>query len=122
MLNKKTSFIAAALSILFVTGCYYDKEELLYPGSGNINCSGVVPSYTADVRPLLQTKCNTSGCHNAASGAGSVVLETHTQVASKKARINQRCVIEKTMPPTGPLTPSELKTLKCWIDAGAPNN
>lgn len=115
-------FVLLASGLLIFGGCYYDNEALLYPGSSTINCTGVAASFSANVKPLLQSKCNVSGCHNAASGGGGVVLETYTQVAAKAGRIKQRCVIEKTMPPSGPLSTADIATLKCWIDSGAPNN
>lgn len=116
----------AVFLLLFVlpnlTGCYYDNEALLYPGSGTVSCTGVSARYSTDVTPILQAKCNLAGCHNAASGAGGTVLETYTQVAAKKTRIYQRCIVEKSMPPGTPLSPAEVASIKCWIDAGAPNN
>jgi hypothetical protein len=37
-------------------------------------------------------------------------------------RINERVILQKSMPPTGPLPPAEINQLKCWIAAGALNN
>jgi uncharacterized membrane protein len=51
-----------------------------------------------------------------------LVLESYTQVANSAGGINQRCIIEKTMPPSNPLTPNEIAILTCWINAGTPNN
>lgn len=111
-----------AIIIISVTGCYYDKEELLYAGSGTISCTGVSAKFSTDVNPIIQNKCATAGCHNAAAGAGGTVLETYAQILAKAIRIKQRCVVEKNMPPGTPLTPAEIAVLKCWIDSGAPNN
>lgn len=119
-LSVISSFIIVT-AILVISGCYYDNEALLYPG-GTVDCTTVNAKFSVDVKPIIQAKCNTAGCHNAASVAGGVVLETHAQVAAKAARINQRCVVEKSMPPGGPLTPGEIAILKCWIDSGSPNN
>lgn len=121
---KKSAFAFFAFLLILFTGngCYYDKEDELYPGSGTISCTGVAAKFTTDVKPLLQSKCATSGCHNSASAAGGVVLETYAQIAGKSARINQRCVVEKTMPPGAPLNPTEIAIIKCWIDSGSPNN
>lgn len=112
----------AASTLLLITGCYYDNESLLYPGSNTINCNGVSAKFSVDVKPILQAKCTLSGCHNAASGAGGTILETYSQVAAKAARIDARCVVQKNMPPTVPLSTTETATLKCWIDSGTPNN
>jgi uncharacterized membrane protein len=104
------------------SGCYYDKEELLYGNSGTINCATISAKFSTDVKPIIQSKCATAGCHDAASASGGAVLETYTQIAAQSARINQRCVVEKNMPTTGPLPPAEIAAIKCWIDSGAPNN
>jgi uncharacterized membrane protein len=114
--------IMAMVMIGITGGCYYDKEELLYPGTGTISCTTVSAKFGTDIKPIMQNKCATSGCHNTASAAGGVILVTYAQVNGKAARINQRCVITKDMPPSAPLTPSEIASLKCWIDSGAPNN
>lgn len=103
-----------------ISGCYYDKEELLYPGSV-VNCNTINAHFT-DVKPIIQAKCATTGCHNAASAAGNTVLETYDQISSKAARINQRALIDRTMPPSPPLTTTDIGILKCWINSGAPNN
>lgn len=103
---------------MLTAGCYYDKEELLYPGS-SIDCSTVAATYTK-VQAIMTSKCNT--CHSARSAAGGVVLETYDQVKAHADRINQRAIVEKTMPPTTALATEEIAILKCWISSGTPNN
>lgn len=110
-----------AIVIVLASGCYYyDKEELLYPSS-TVDCSTVNATYTA-VKSILAGKCNTAGCHNAASAAGSAVLETYDQAKALAPRIKQRALVDKTMPPGGALSASEIATLTCWINSGTPNN
>ncbi len=108
--------------IIAAQGCYYDKEELLYGGSATVSCATVSSKFSTDVKIIIQNKCATAGCHNAASASGGAVLETHAQVAALAARIKQRSVVEKTMPSAGPLLPAEIAIIKCWIESGAPNN
>jgi uncharacterized membrane protein len=119
---KKRLFVGVSISVLMLSGCYYDKEEILYPGSGTVDCTTVPAGFAADVRPLIQSKCAISGCHNAAGASGGVVLENYSQISGKKDRINARAVVERSMPPTGPLTNAEAAKIKCWIDAGGLNN
>ena len=118
-LNVSIAFFSA----LAFTSCYYDKEELLYPGStAAVDCSTVPATFSTEVLPLFTTRCALSGCHNAASASGGLVLDSYTQANAKKDRINIRAVVEKSMPPTGPLAPAEAAKIKCWIDGGALNN
>ncbi|THU39780.1 hypothetical protein FAM09_13785 [Niastella caeni] len=105
--------------ILLAAGCYYDKGELIYPDTAD--CSKVNATYTA-VKAILTTKCNTAGCHNTASAAGSIVLETYDQAKAQAGRIKQRAIVDKTMPPGSPLTASDISLLTCWINSGTPNN
>jgi uncharacterized membrane protein len=102
---------------MLMTGCYYDKEDLLYPGK--VDCSVVEATYTK-VQAIMITKCNT--CHSARNAAGGTVLETYEQVKANADRINQRAIIEKTMPPAAPLSANEIAILQCWISSGAPHN
>lgn len=106
-----------------MAGCYYDKEKILYPGS-NIpaDCTVTPSKFAADVQPLIISKCATQGCHDAGGASGGVILQSYQQVSDKKDRINTRALVDKTMPPSGPLTPAEAAKIKCWIDAGGLNN
>jgi uncharacterized membrane protein len=116
---KYTCICLVAASLL--CSCYYDKEELLYPGNNTIDCNTTAAKFSSNVQPLITSKCAASSCHDA-SAAGGIILQNYTQVSSVKERINTRVLVEKTMPPTGALAPAEMAILKCWIAAGAPNN
>jgi uncharacterized membrane protein len=104
--------------IMLMAGCYYDKEELLYPGSA-VDCSVVLATFSK-VKSIMTNRCNT--CHNARDAAGGTVLETFDQIKAKADRINQRVIVEKTMPPGMVLSTEEIAILKCWISSGMPNN
>lgn len=119
---KLTRNLTGLLFLMLAAGCYYDKEELLYPGSGQaVNCSTVSAKFSTDVLPLVTAKCAIPTCHNS-SAAGGLVFQNYSQVSAAKDRINQRVVVEKSMPPTGALAASEISILQCWIESGAPNN
>jgi uncharacterized membrane protein len=115
-------FLLIGILVLSVDSCYYDKEALLYPKNGTDSCSGINAAFATEIHPLIQHNCATSGCHIAADAAGGTILETYDQIVAKVARIDQRCIVEKSMPPGAPLTGTEISALKCWIEAGAPNN
>ena|SRR5687768_15736987 len=118
--NRRGWLIVPILTVMSIlnTGCYYDKAELLYPGS-TVDCSTVSATFT-NVKSIMANRCN--GCHNARDAAGGTVLETYDQVKAKADRINQRVIIEKTMPPGASLTAREIAILTCWISSGTPNN
>jgi uncharacterized membrane protein len=123
---RKSIFLTAAgfiaIMVLSLSGCYYDHEETLYHKSATVDCTTINAKFSTDVAPIISGKCATSGCHDAASSAGGTVLTNYAQISAKAARINQRCIIDKTMPPGSPLTTTEVGILQCWINSGAPNN
>ena len=105
-----------------MTGCYYDKEELLYPDSNTaVDCSTVSAKFSADVAPIISSQCATSGCHDA-TASGGIVLQNYAQISAAKDRIQTRALTEKTMPPSGPLPAAQVNAIQCWINSGAPNN
>jgi uncharacterized membrane protein len=120
--HKTKSFFSVIMITAAIQGCYYDKEELLYPGSNAaVDCTTVNAKFAADVLPLITSKCATSGCHDA-TASGGVVFQNYAQINAVKDRINARAVVEKTMPTAGPLSQAETNIIKCWIESGAPNN
>lgn len=121
-IKKYTLLLHLFFMVILVSGCYYDKEELLYPGSTQpVDCNTVPAKFSADVSPLVISKCAIPGCHNSFA-AGGFIFQNYKQVSEAKERINRMAVIEKSMPPSGPLLPAEINIIKCWIESGAPNN
>lgn len=102
----------------------------------NIEIPGRNVSYQEYIEPVLQIKCANRACHDAISGAGGIVLVTHTHVTRDASIVfpynpeNSRLVwaIEgqtgTIMPPLGyyPLTANQVEGIKTWISEGAQNN
>jgi uncharacterized membrane protein len=118
ILKKSVGSLIVVCGMLWLDSCYYDNEETLY-NKTTVDCTTIAATYDANVQPIINLKCATSGCHDA-SGAGSTVLLTYAQVKLSTDRINQRTIIDKTMPPGGGMTTDELNILKCWISNGTP--
>ena len=114
---KKIFFLAVLA--LGMESCYYDNEEELYPSDPN-SCNTDSLTYDNQIGSLINTNCSVSGCH--AAGGESPTLTTYQEVKSNIDRIEIRALIEKTMPPTGPLPQCELSQLTQWIADGAPEN
>ncbi len=123
-LKIKNCFITSLIFAIVIAaaGCYNDKASLIYPGSDQpVNCDSVQAKFTANVLPLISSKCSTPSCHDGAA-AGGFVLQNYFQVSGAQDRIKARVVVQKSMPPTGALLPTEINTIKCWLQNGAPNN
>jgi uncharacterized membrane protein len=122
MTGKVLSALLLIMAIALLQSCYNDKEELLYPDSGRpVDCTTISAKFSTDVSPIIRNKCATSGCHDAAA-SGGFVFQNYTQISAAKERIKASAVVNKTMPKGGALPQSEINILKCWIEAGAPNN
>ena len=109
-----------AISILVVGGCRYDVLPNP-PNSSPLNCATSPAKFRTDILPLVTSKCAIPGCHNT-DASGGIVLQNYAEISAAKDTIYQRAVVEKSMPPTGPLQPAEIALLKCWIENGAKDN
>ena len=116
MIRKIVSMLL--LSAAF-SGCFYDKEELLYPTAKD--CSTVDAHFAAQVQPLIQTRCAIAGCHDAASGNVGGPFTNYTQIKNKAGSIKTQ-VTSGAMPQGSTLTVEQIQLISCWVDSGAPNN
>ncbi len=102
-----------------ITGCVYNKEELLYPGSSD--CSTLNISFSADIQPIIQSSCAVAGCHDASSGNKGGPFINYTQIKNKATTIKNQVVAGK-MPQGSTLTSNQIKLIRCWVEKGALNN
>ena len=114
---KKIACVLTGVILLFYS-CYNDKEEILH---GTVTCDGVNASFVANVFPIIQTNCAVTDCHAAGSTNGPGPLTSYTQIKNAAIEIKS-AVVSRFMPKDGSLTTSQIKTISCWVDAGAPNN
>jgi hypothetical protein len=70
-------------------------------------------SFSADVLPLINSSCNTSGCHSTYSN--------YSQINAAKTSIRSR-IVNGSMPKNATFSNAQKDVVVCWIDAGAPNN
>jgi hypothetical protein len=110
-----------ALVLIATNGCYYDKEELLYPSNF---CDTSIVTWSGTIQPLITTRCATPSCH--VSGAQLPDLSTYAGVRAQadNGRIRARAIIgsPSIMPASGKLPACEIQKLDIWLQAGAPNN
>lgn len=109
-----------------VAGCYYDKEELLYPGACTAPAS---PLFSIDVAPLLDSRC--ISCHSYASSSGpggGILLDSYTAVkkqadSGKLLGSIQHASGYSAMPKnSGKIPACEIQKIQNWISSGALNN
>lgn len=78
-----------------------------------------IPSFSADIQPIINTNCALSGCH--VSGAQFPPLTAYTEIKDKADRVKTRTGAG-TMPPSGALSSENVQLIADWVDGGAPNN
>lgn len=91
--------------------------------NGPNTCEGI--SYAKDIQPIIQGQCATSGCH-VAGGTGPTDFSTYAGV---KMAVDYGSFKKRTidgnpsfMPVSGKLPDQMLSKIRCWLNAGAPNN
>lgn len=77
-------------------------------------------SYSKDVEPIFDTKCNLDGCHD--SSTGSRNWTNFANVKSQAGSIKVRTA-NRSMPIGGlTLTQQQIDIIGCWVEDGAANN
>jgi hypothetical protein len=111
--------------VLLLAGCYYDKVEVLYPGS--TTCTEItVSTFNANVLPLLKNRCNS--CHGGSSPSGGIALDTYSNVlkyvnnGSLMGSINFESGYSPMPKNSGKMSACEIRKIQSWIDSGASNN
>jgi len=121
------SILAIAITLVFFSSCYYDKEELLY-GSSNTPCTdttGTV-SYAQKIVPLFQQYCY--NCHSGNFPSGNIAMGTYAtdktiaqngKLYGSISHLSGFVAMPQGMPK---LSNCEIAVVKKWIDSGMPNN
>jgi hypothetical protein len=128
LLNKLKSItvlLAVGLVIVLVsaTGCYYDKEEKLYPQTV---CDSATVTYSSSVVPVLLSNCTV--CHGGNTPSAGIKLDTYAgvKVQADNGRLwgaVSQATSFSPMPKNGTkLNTCNLTKIKKWLDAGALNN
>lgn len=114
-----------SIYVILLAGCYYDKEENLYPAS--FQCTPAVdPAFSTHVLPLLEKKCN--NCHGGTFPSGGIRLDRFSEVMKYVGDGSLMGSIRHSsgfaaMPKNGTRLPAcEITNIQNWINAGAPDN
>ncbi len=114
--------------LFFITACYYDKKDLIYPQT-TVNCDTTTVGFNAAILPILQTNCN--NCHSsqsAASSGANIVLDNYNAV---KIHVNNSSLLNSilqngkasAMPKNSvKMDACSINKVTAWINKGALNN
>lgn len=103
------------LAILLVTACKKDEYK-------NLDCGKTPATYQADIRPIIESNCLSSGCHNAGSINGDFTGYAGLKGKANNGSLNKRVLEKKDMPSGGSLSLEDRGKIKCWLSNGASNN
>lgn len=114
--------------VVFISSCYYDKEDLLYGSANSRPCTdstGIV-SYSQKVVPMLQQQCYS--CHTGSFPSGGIVMGTYAtdkaigQNGKLYGSVNYSSGFSPMPKGMPKMSNCQIATIKKWIDAGMPNN
>jgi hypothetical protein len=107
------------MSALVIQSCYHDlPEPEIDPCSDEI-------SFETQVKPIINTSCALTGCHNGSLGPDrnwTVFSAFQAKSANVKDRITRSPGAPGHMPAVGSLTSVQIQTIVCWVDQGAQDN
>ena len=116
---KPWVFLLIAGPTLLVFSCKKDDPN-------PVDCSGLEPTYTADIKQILDASCALSGCHDAITSQNGVNLSTYATAQSVSMEDRFLGVIRHDggftpMPYNQPkLNDATIQLLTCWVQNGSP--
>ncbi|MEP6646872.1 MAG: hypothetical protein ABJC12_07270 [Saprospiraceae bacterium] len=101
------------------TACGSDAIEMF-------DCSVITPTYNLNIKPILDTSCAKSGCHDAQTNQSGFDLSSYSKAKSlsqQKAFLGS--IQQKSSYPAMPndgvkLSDDKIKLLSCWVQNGSP--
>jgi len=113
------TIVASVIAIFGLTAASTRQSELASVATGPVTFD--------DARHVIDRRC--AACHSAqpsdstfGAGPAGVMFDTPEQIVARAARIRERAVITRTMPPGNKthITDAERAVLAAWIAQGAP--
>jgi hypothetical protein len=105
--------------LLLVIACKKDAVD-------TADCSGFSPTYTADIKPILDASCALSGCHDSISQQDGKNLSTYEGALAVSQNDEFLGAIQhksgyEPMPQGGPkLADATIELITCWVQNGSP--
>ena len=90
------------------------------------DCTGVAPTYTNNIKPILDAACATEHCHTSGHASSGIDLSTYagsSAASNKKSFMGsiQHKPFYQKMPKNQPImADAEIHLLYCWIQNGSP--
>ena len=120
-INTGLTLSVLTLFVLFA-GCTKDEDPV-----DTIDCTGLTPTYTADIKAILDASCAKSGCHDSATQSDGKNLSNYAGASAVSVTNEFLGAIQHRqgfipMPKDGPqLDADKVRLLSCWVQNGSPN-
>jgi hypothetical protein len=117
-LPNKT-LLLLVFGLVFFFACSKDPDT-------NIDCTGLTPTYTADIKPILDASCAISGCHDAITQQNGYDFSSYESAKSASQGSRFLGAIQHksgfvAMPYNLPkLSDDKVQQLTCWVETGSP--
>lgn len=119
----------SGLFLFFSTGCYFDKEEELYPGAV---CDTSDTRYSVVLQPIIQAQCLSCHSNSQAPVAGNgVSFEGYTNLTNYLngpgqeiflGAINRLPGFPQMPKNSPPMSDCDVRKIEIWIEKGKQNN
>lgn len=118
------------IAIVALAGCYNDKADELYPspstGGGGTGCDTANVTFALSVKPILDAKCATAGCHDAATQGGGYNFSSYAGAKAAAPRmigaINWETGYSAMPKGMNKLDACEIAKITKWVNGGALDN
>jgi len=118
-LSNKSLLLLVVCLTFFFAACSKDPDT-------NIDCTGLTPTYNADIKPILDASCAISGCHDAITQQNGYDFSNYesAKAGSQGGRF-LGAIQHKSdfvaMPYNLPkLSDDKIQQLTCWVETGSP--
>lgn len=124
----KKKMLAAAVVMMALAGCYKDNVEDMYPAtSGGSNCDTTNVTFSGVIKPIIDAKCATAGCHINASASGISLADYHGVAGIANSGKLLAAIThsgQASFMPKGQakLDDCTIAKITKWVNDGAPDN
>ena len=119
-MNKKVVFSGLLFSLFLFNACQKDANSVAY------DCTGLTPTYTNDIKSIMDGSCAMAGCHSAAAKAGGYDLSSYSAVSAAGSNnafmgsMEHQSGYDAMPQGASKLSTTNLQKIYCWIQSGKP--
>lgn len=122
-MNKLIATLCLLGIVFLIDSCEYNNEEELYPKKeSSSNCDTTSITYASGIETIILDNCALSDCHDGNSGLATINDYSSVKNYVDNGLLEQLVLVQKDMPPSGPLSTCNQQKIRSWLMDGAPQN